>query len=153
MWRLAMAVFETTVASGPGEVNWQQEVRLAPHGNVQRLRYQAPRTMMWDGVKARPDAIGVGDLLCFVMAVYNTGFNFGREHAEMAVYRVAHLCGRGGGRASWIDRQTQALDLRLQGFVRRDRFAAALARNAQAVVRGTAKCKGAAAAVVLSNLD
>ena len=123
-----MAVFETPVSKGTGEADWQEEVRQA-HSAVRRRRYVAPRAMMWDGVKGRPDAIRQGDLLCFVLSCY-TAPDGAYEEAEMAVYSVARLRGLRGGRASWIDRQTQALDLRLQGFVRRDRFAAALGRNA-----------------------
>ena len=148
----AGGVFETTVSKGVGETNWVKEVTIAGKDIVKRNGYSAPRKMIWDGVKSRPNDISKHDLLCFVLSCYRISGEM-ILNTDMAVYRVTNLRGRNGGREWWGDRKTQAIDLRLVGFVSRHRFAKVLSRRNDIVPRGTTRCVGASAEVLMENLD
>ena len=156
-----MAVYETTI-SERARPDWEQELHLARAeggpGDVQLSpRYVAPRAMNWDGVYGRPGAVARGDLFCFVLSAYKPP----DEPAEMVVYRVARTLGRthgdrfdarSAGRPGWTDRLSGAIELNCVGFVRRDRFCAALGRGLRSPQR-TQVCKGVAPGSVLAALE
>jgi hypothetical protein len=157
-----MAVYETTV-SERGQPDWEQEVRFAAAGTagvLQRRGYMAPRNMRWDGVYGKPDAVAEHDLFCFVLSAYKDA----GQPADVAVYQVSQLLGRthtsdgvparhlAAGRPGWTNRYSAAVELLCVGFVRRDRFCAALGRSHRAPQR-TQVCKDATHADVLNSLD
>ena len=142
-------MFETPIGAR-GSADWAREAALAP-ATLPRPGYTAPRTMLWDGVHSRPDALSTGDLLCFVLRAYKAPT---AQEADVAVYSVTALLGPNGGRAEWEDRRTRAVRLGLVGFVRHDRFRALLDRSASHhALQRTQRCTGAVAATVLANLD
>jgi len=119
-------VFETTIAK-KGIVDWEKECSNdLVHWGALNSRYMEdnavfPKTLLWDGIKNKPESIIKNDYFCTVMTYNRKG---SMEMVPMGVYQVESVLGptHRFGREWWDDRGSSTVRLMLRGLIRRGTF-------------------------------